>query len=1017
MHVRRLLLILVWCFLSSRVAAVGDSLQYQRYDVNNGLPSNNAYCCMQDRQGYRWIATDKGVVKYNGYTFKVFNSYSGLPGDDFYGLQEDNRNRMWIYGISNHFGFIHDDHYHDVASSPLLYRRVGLRDAISIYGKRVILNEAFTNSLLLADTVVEAVFPLPANYNFILNDNGFLFGHDPVRKKFLCWDIVHPFVAPRRLNEYAYAAFRRQFAVSQVDFWLDSLLYSCTRFGRNMGRLNFNTGKFTIHNITDFGAAPDEHIYIYHVYSASLVYVLTNKRLYLLNGDLHVLAIKEFPPATVKNMLVAFWNPDEKGNEWFATTAEGVLYRPASRNCIRELVCLEDIRNTRFTGAIGNYSYWWDGTLSRLYQMDVHGGLRWWEIKGLGRIESITALNDQELCLSFAATGRILNMHTGKVSMLGENSFFKAPVGSFYNRVSHSTYTPTNDINSILGNQKAMSFYRDTQLVCLSGDPEVMTITLRNGRLDRERMRKDYCSHLLLDSFYNKYIIYGADEVFVYDPSTRAYCRFGGFDHVVGQVIGIRTDRWGNVFILGTQKLGIFNLQKMRWYRIDTRVNLAWASIEIIKDKLVLLGSFGVAAAEITGPGSIGPLHVSCNIRSHFYKQISYSWTDNGSNVIARTDRGWIRVHIPELMRNDTLNGRLQIGSFSLVMNAPLSRKLGDGDTVKIAAGTKRLIADAINYYGSGNVRYSYKVAEGPWQQSLSGELLLDKETPETYYTMQVQVQDDSWHSGIITLYLYNQPFWWQTKTCTILFWILGIVLLLALIMLTIYITSRVVARANEKRRMLTDLELRAIHAQINPHFIFNTLSTALYFISRREYDNAYGHVNKFSHLLRSYLKSSHDRYVLLSEEIDMLKRYVDLQQTRFEEKFDFELNVDNKIPVNNIQIPSLLLQPLVENAINHGLFHRKDKGLLKLSFGQGTTSDHLIVIIDDNGIGRAEAMRLKQESAADKESYGSQLTQKLMDIFRRYEAMDIEIQYIDKELPQTGTIVRLMIGNIRYIV
>jgi LytS/YehU family sensor histidine kinase len=216
---------------------------------------------------------------------------------------------------------------------------------------------------------------------------------------------------------------------------------------------------------------------------------------------------------------------------------------------------------------------------------------------------------------------------------------------------------------------------------------------------------------------------------------------------------------------------------------------------------------------------------------------------------------------------------------------------------------------------------------------------------------------------------------------------------------------------------MLTDLELRAIHAQINPHFIFNTLSTALYFISRREYDNAYGHVNKFSHLLRSYLKSSHDRYVLLSEEIDMLKRYVDLQQTRFEEKFDFELNVDNKIPVNNIQIPSLLLQPLVENAINHGLFHRKDKGLLKLSFGQGTTSDHLIVIIDDNGIGRAEAMRLKQESAADKESYGSQLTQKLMDIFRRYEAMDIEIQYIDKELPQTGTIVRLMIGNIRYIV
>jgi len=156
---------------------------------------------------------------------------------------------------------------------------------------------------------------------------------------------------------------------------------------------------------------------------------------------------------------------------------------------------------------------------------------------------------------------------------------------------------------------------------------------------------------------------------------------------------------------------------------------------------------------------------------------------------------------------------------------------------------------------------------------------------------------------------------------------------------------------------------------------------------------------------------------VLLSEEIDMLKRYVDLQQTRFEEKFDFELSIDNKIPVNNIQIPSLLLQPLVENAINHGLFHKKEKGLLKLGFEQGRTSDSIVVLIDDNGVGRAESTRIRQASMTDRESYGGRLTQKLMDIFRRYEAMDIEIQYIDKELPETGTIVRLTIGNIRYIV
>ena len=217
-------------------------------------------------------------------------------------------------------------------------------------------------------------------------------------------------------------------------------------------------------------------------------------------------------------------------------------------------------------------------------------------------------------------------------------------------------------------------------------------------------------------------------------------------------------------------------------------------------------------------------------------------------------------------------------------------------------------------------------------------------------------------------------------------------------------------------KRILTELELRAVYAQINPHFIFNTLSATQYFINHKEYDNAYVHINKFSHLIRAYLKSSQERYVTLGEELEMLKNYVELQKARFEEKFDYSIEVDNKLPVNNMKIPSLLLQPLVENAINHGLFHRKVGGELSLRFLQGVTSDELICIIDDNGVGRERAREIKAASGVQYESYGTKLTKQLIDVFAEFEKIGITLEYIDKQLPETGTIVKLTIKNIKYV-
>ena len=105
-----------------------------------------------------------------------------------------------------------------------------------------------------------------------------------------------------------------------------------------------------------------------------------------------------------------------------------------------------------------------------------------------------------------------------------------------------------------------------------------------------------------------------------------------------------------------------------------------------------------------------------------------------------------------------------------------------------------------------------------------------------------------------------------------------------------------------------------------------------------------------------------------------------------------------------------------MENAINHGLFHRSSDGLLFIKFRQGKDSSELICIIEDNGVGRQRSKEIKRESVIQYESYGTQLTQELIEIFRKYEDMNIYLEYTDKAGEETGTIVKLTTRNLKYV-
>ena len=177
-----------------------------------------------------------------------------------------------------------------------------------------------------------------------------------------------------------------------------------------------------------------------------------------------------------------------------------------------------------------------------------------------------------------------------------------------------------------------------------------------------------------------------------------------------------------------------------------------------------------------------------------------------------------------------------------------------------------------------------------------------------------------------------------------------------------------------------TELEMQALRAQMNPHFIFNCLSSINRFILKNEPDKASDYLTRFSRLIRLVLINSQKPLIVLEDEIEMLRLYLEMEQLRFKHTFDYSIIYNNDIEPSNILFPPLLLQPFCENAIWHGLMHKEGHGQLSVAFSM--RNNVLNCIITDNGIGRARAAEIQTKSAEKIKSLGIKLTADRLALF-----------------------------------
>ncbi len=246
-----------------------------------------------------------------------------------------------------------------------------------------------------------------------------------------------------------------------------------------------------------------------------------------------------------------------------------------------------------------------------------------------------------------------------------------------------------------------------------------------------------------------------------------------------------------------------------------------------------------------------------------------------------------------------------------------------------------------------------------------------------------------------------------------VLFSIIGLVLLAGLIFVTY--NRRQIKRRLTLQKEVAEYEQKALHLQMNPHFVFNCLGSISSFIVQNGTDSALKYLSKFSKLMRLTLEYSKGSLIPIDKEIESLQNYLELEQLRFHNKFTFTIKATDKVEFN-MGIPPLLIQPFVENAILHGMVPKEGNGKIEVNFD--VQNGQFICSISDDGIGLSKSKHLKEDSVTAHKSMALEITKKRLEIMEAttLKSAQIDIQELtnDKEVIGTKVTLRLPIQYIK---
>ena len=940
---------------------------YINYGIKDGLAGSTVYCMVQDKDGFLWFGTETGLSRYDGTHFQNFYTGSGLPDNEIIKLFVDSKNRVWIVPFSNSIAYYRNGKIHNQQNDSLL-RKLKIRsEVISVL-------EDGAGNILIAETscahilhtsgevsevaafgtspfeILQAGINGQSGYRLLINS----------KKKSMVADLRGDSLLPVRiLDIHAPGSYNSSYISPNLEIFVqkDSLIFLNPVDGKNF-RLPFPKGFMSVSVINDSSVA----------INASRSTMLVNIRQKKVMTDC-------MEGQTVNAVL-----EDTEGDLWFSTLGKGVYrlgttevrnYVFRNHNAVLPVFSIREFDSTLYVGTDHFFLWAFDPRRKHMRSQQIFdrfsrgrltamvrsrtGGMVIGTDAGLFRLKSFG-----EKATAFWLSGAVKSLSLLNDSLLLDCSSLNAwEIPLKEPRVKNVVW----NMRSTCGCRKDGVYYIGTLngLFAIGGDRKTVFLG-------------------------DRYKVFGARIADLREAPD-------GTLWVATDGAGLAGYKDGKLLTLITEDKGLTsNICR----NIFISPGIIWVGTDKGLNKITISNS-GTSITRITSADGL-----SADIVNAVYVE--------GHTVFVGTSEGI--SSFDERQMSQRSGCRLQVTGISIAgKDWPADTT---GFTVPHPDNDILLRFVGISFKSGGEINYQYRLAGlDPGWKSTRETSLHYPSLPSGVYELQLfainkfGVRSKPLHIRfVIDRLIWERP-WFR---------ILLVLLLIGGVWAVLHFrVSRVRKKETEKTRVaarMSELEQMALRSQMNPHFIFNCLNSIQQYVMDKDVRGANEFITNFSRLVRQTLDISARPRISLAEEIQYISTYLELEKTRYENKFAYEVSIADEIDRQDMHIPPLILQPYIENAIRHGIGHRQDElGRIKIRMETDGGSDgqhrkngwsngegYLVCIIKDNGVGRQQAGLFKGRNPIHYQSQGMGLTAKRVEMLNKTSKSPILIRIEDLE-------------------
>jgi ligand-binding sensor domain-containing protein len=986
----------------------GQELSHKQYTVKDGLPGATVYHNLQDKNGFLWFATDQGVSRFDGRTFTNFTKEDGLPDNEILRLYLDRHDNIWFISLSGIPSVLYNGHIQRMDSCQGVKQILedNLTDSIffvaapdqSDHNNRQFSgyyqsantpgNWHFTRRMVaVASPEWFYHFPVlkessPTGINFYYSAKGTDSGEILIRNR----QTQRIYTFPTGLNASGKPFVRQFFWTLSADknailFYVkDSLYYSSLQANRalfSLTRLNLP--------ITGY----DEISSLYCEDDSTLWLTTRTRGLLRLRNFMRTdMTIASFFPESYCTSILK----DREGCYWITTHNDGVYYVPNFRHHYlpgpREIAD-KDIKCIRSTGGPMLSAGSADGDIVKIRCSDLSTTLypAWRRQNKNNRILDIWPYPGNRLLVGTDG-GAFLISGEDQWQRVGRNMAVKGLYVGAGREIAMATAAGIELIDLRRGSDRLIYPFRTTSLAGIG--PRYLWATLIGLCEYAGDSVKDLEQQYHLPGITHHIDIAPDSSVWISTQEGIAILKRGQL-HLIKKEQGLLSNTCKHVLLD----------RNTAWVATDkgiSRIDYTWEKDSLHYSLSGITEEDGLNANDVNQTALAG----------------DYIW--------AATARGI--CYFPR----DYISGSATLPVVNIVRVSTDNGNFPPTDTVRFEGPNSRLLIGlaGISFRSGSKVRYEYRLKglDSSWI-ALDNNVLEFPTLPFGQFVFEVRAID-RWNNRSATartMTLLHPPPFWKSAWFTMLIYLVTTFL----IGLFFYFFSRHRQRKKEEqyqlKRKMNDLEMMALRSQMDPHFIFNCLSSIQNYVLKADTKNANGYLHKFSTLIRRILQFSPAASIPLSEEIETLELYLELEKMRLGDRMDYHIHIDNDLRYGNLEIPSMVIQPYVENAIRHGISPLQGKkGLLQIAFRKAT--GYIECSVEDNGVGINRGRNNNAPASGPLPPWtapvppgpghipmGTGNTATRIDIFNEIHENKILLQVLDRQASDpmtTGTFVKL---------